>query len=138
MIITETKVRVRYGEIDQMGFVYYGNYPEYYEVGRTEALRSMGTSYRALEESGILMPVINLSIKYIKPGKYDDLLTIRTIVKEVPKTRMNFVYEIYNEAKELINVGETTLIFLSKERNRPVACPDWLREVFAKFDKPTQ
>ena len=135
MIVSETKIRVRYGETDQMGFVYYGNYPEYYEVGRTEALRTMGTSYDALEESGVLMPVINMSIKYIKPGRYDDLLTIRTIIKEVPNTRMHFLYEVYNQAGEMINVGETTLIFLSKERNRPVACPDWLRDIFQKYDK---
>ena len=135
MIVSETKIRVRYGETDQMGFVYYGNYPEYYEVGRTESLRTMGTSYDALEESGVLMPVINMSIKYIKPGRYDDLLTIRTIIKQVPNTRMHFIYEVYNQAGEMINVGETTLIFLSKERNRPIACPDWLREIFEKFDK---
>jgi len=135
MIVTETKIRVRYGEIDQMGFVYYGNYPEYYEVGRTEALRSMGTSYNAVEESGVLMPVINMNVKYIKPGRYDDLLTIKTIIKEVPRTRMNFIYEIYNQEGEMINVGETTLIFLSKERNKPIVCPDWLREIFEKFDK---
>jgi len=135
MIVTETKIRVRYGEIDQMGSVSYGNYPEYYEVGRTEALRSMGTSYNAVEESGVLMPVINMNVKYIKPGRYDDLLTIKTIIKEVPRTRMNFIYEIYNQEGEMINVGETTLIFLSKERNKPIVCPDWLRAIFEKFDK---
>jgi len=117
-----------------MGFVYYGNYPEYYEVGRTEALRQLGTSYKQLEDEGILMPVIKMNVRYIKPGRYDDLLTIKTIVKEVPRTRMEFVYEIYNESGELINVGETTLIFLSKERNKPVACPEWLTEIFAKND----
>ena len=134
MLVTETKIRVRYGETDQMGFVYYGNYPEYYEVGRTEALRQLGTSYKQLEDEGILMPVIKMNVRYIKPGRYDDLLTIKTIVKEVPRTRMEFVYEIYNESGELINVGETTLIFLSKERNKPVVCPEWLAEVFAKND----
>jgi acyl-CoA thioester hydrolase len=134
MLVTETKIRVRYGETDQMGFVYYGNYPEYYEVGRTEALRQLGTSYKQLEDEGILMPVIKMNVRYIKPGRYDDLLTIKTIVKEVPRTRMEFVYEIYNESGELINVGETTLIFLSKERNKPVACPEWLAEIFAKND----
>ncbi len=135
MIISETKIRVRYGETDQMGFVYYGNYPEYYEVGRTEALRQLGTSYKQLEEEGILMPVINMNVKYIKPGRYDDLLTVKTIVAKVPETRMEFVYEIYNGDGEMINRGETTLIFLSKERNRPVACPRWLKEVFEKHMK---
>ena len=130
MLISETKIRVRYGETDQMGFVYYGNYPLYYEVGRTEALRQLGTSYKKLEEEGILMPVVELKVKYIASGRYDDLLTVRTIVEEVPQTRMRFVYEIYNEAGKMINRGETTLIFLSKERNRPVRCPQWLQEVF--------
>ena len=130
MLVSETKIRVRYGETDQMGFVYYGNYPLYYEVGRTEALRQLGTSYKALEEDGILMPVIDMSVKYIASGRYDDVLTIKTIVREVPETRMKFVYEIYNEAGKMINRGETTLIFLSKDRNRPVRCPGWLQELF--------
>lgn len=132
MIVNETKIRVRYAETDQMGFVYYGNYPQYYEVGRVEAMRSLGTSYKALEDSGILMPVIDMNVKYYEPGRYDDLLTIKTIVPEIPKTRMKFIYEIYNQGGKLINRGETTLIFLSKERNRPVACPAWLSTIFEK------
>ncbi len=132
MIVSEIKLRVRYGETDQMGFVYYGNYPEYYEVGRTEALRTLGTSYKELEDNGIFMPVINMSIKYIKPGKYDDLLTIKTIINELPRTRMNFIYEIYNQQNEMINRGETTLIFLSKEKNKPIICPEWLNKIFKK------
>ena len=130
MFISETKIRVRYAETDQMGFVYYGNYPQYYEVGRTEALRTLGTSYKKLEEYGVMMPVIDMNVKYLKSGRYDDLLTIKTSVVEIPETRMKFKYEIFNEAGELLNVGETTLIFLSKERNRPVRCPDWMKELF--------
>ncbi len=130
MYISETQVRVRYAETDQMGFVYHGNYPAYYEVGRTEALRSLGTSYHELEERGVMMPVIDMKMKYIKPGRYDDLLTIRTIIPEVPVTRMQFIYEIYNEAGTMINRGENTLIFLSKERNRPVRCPEWLHKIY--------
>ena len=132
MYISETQVRVRYAETDQMGFVYYGNYPAYYEVGRTEALRQLGTSYFQLEEEGVMMPVIDMNIKYIQPGRYDDLLTIRTTVPEVPKTRMQFIYEIFNNDGKLINRGETTLIFMSKERNRPVRCPAYLTEIFEK------
>ena len=133
MFISETKIRVRYAETDQMGFVYYGNYPQYYEVGRTEALRSLGTSYKDLEEFGVMMPVIDMNVKYLKSGRYDDLLTIKTFVVEVPETRMKFKYEIFNEAGELLNVGETTLIFLSKERNRPVRCPEWMQNLFKPF-----
>lgn len=136
MIVNETKIRVRYGETDQMGFVYYGNYPQFYEVGRTESLRNMGTSYKDLEDFGIWMPVISMNLRYVKPGRYDDLLTIKTIVKDLPETRMVFFYEVYNEAGELLNKGETTLIFLSKEKNRPVRCPEWLLDIFRKeFNK---
>jgi len=130
MIVSETKIRVRYAETDQMGYVYYGNYATYYEVGRTNALRDLGTTYHALEKAGVMMPVIKMNIQYKSPAKYDDLLTIKTIVKEVPKMRMNFIYEIYNEAGELLNIGETTLVFISMDRMRPVACPDWLHEIF--------
>jgi len=132
MYISETKIRVRYSETDQMGYVYYGNYPAFYEVGRTEALRQMGTSYDALEKGGVMMPVASLSIKYVKPAKYDDLLTIKTIVKELPRMRMFFTYEVYNEAGELLNNGETVLAFIDMKRNRPVPCPEWLLEIFEK------
>ncbi len=132
MFISETQIRVRYAETDQMGYVYYGNYPAYYEVGRTEALRQLGTSYHNLENKGIMMPVIDLNIKYLKPAKYDDLLTIKTIIKEIPKMRMHFFYEVYNSDNILLNQGETTLVFISMERNRPVACPKWLKEIFEK------
>jgi len=136
MYVSETQIRVRYAETDQMGFVYYGNYPAYYEVGRTEGLRQLGTSYFQLEEEGIIMPVIDLNVKYIQPGRYDDLLTVRTTVPEIPKTRMQFIYEIFNEQGTLINRGETTLIFMSKERNRPVRCPAWFQKLFEiEFDK---
>jgi len=132
MIASETKIRVRYAETDQMGYVYYGNYATYYEVGRTNALRDLGTTYNTLEQKGVMMPVASMNIKYLKPAKYDDLLTIKTIVKEVPRMRMNFIYEVYNEAGELLNIGETTLAFISKERMRPVACPDWLSTIFTR------
>lgn len=132
MYISETNIRVRYAETDQMGYVYYGNYPAFFEVGRTEALRQLGTSYHQLEERKVMMPVISMNLKYFKPGKYDDLLTIRTTIKEVPKMRMFFIYEVFNEAGELLCSGETILVFVSMERNRPVPCPDWLTDIFEK------
>ncbi len=82
MIRNETKLRVRYGETDQMGYVYYGNYAEYFEVGRVEWLRNLGISYKSLEESKIMLPVLHLNINYLKPAKYDDLLTIITTLKK--------------------------------------------------------
>ena len=130
MYISETQIRVRYAETDQMGYVYYGNYPAYFEVGRTEALRQLGTSYFKMEEMGVMMPVASLSLKYHKPAKYDDLLTIKTIIKEVPKMRMHFFYEIYNEGGTLLNTGESVLAFISNERQRPIPCPDWLAKIF--------
>ena len=124
MYISETQVRVRYAETDQMGYVYYGNYAQYYEVGRVEALRQLGMSYKAMEESGVMLPVHTFSIKYLKPALYDNLLTIITKIKEIPRARITFYYEIYNEQDVLLNEGETTLVFISMATNKPCAAPD--------------
>lgn len=132
MIKTETTLRVRYGETDQMGFVYYGNYAQYYEVGRVEAMRSLGFSYREMEESGILMPVINLTINYKKPALYDDEVRVVTMVKEMPKVRITFDYECYNQKNDLLNTGSVTLVFIDKTKNKPVIPPDWFLEGFKK------
>ncbi len=132
MIKTETTLRVRYGETDQMGFVYYGNYAQYYEVGRVEAMRSLGFSYREMEEGGILMPVINLTINYKKPALYDDEVRVVTMVKEMPKVRITFDYECYNQKNDLLNTGSVTLVFIDKTRNKPTVPPDWFLEGFRK------
>jgi acyl-CoA thioester hydrolase len=125
MYISETQIRVRYGETDQMGYVYYGNYPAYYEVGRAEAMRKLGMTYRQMEEKGVMMPIASMQLKYIRPAHYDDLLTVRTIVKEFPKVRMHFYYEVYNEKGKLINQGETILAFVDINSGRPCPAPDW-------------
>jgi len=124
MFESETKIRVRYGETDQMGYVYYGNYAEFYEVARVEMLRKLGMTYKWMESSGIMMPVLELKCKYIKPAYYDDEITIKVIVKELPKTRIIFNYELYNEQGELINLGETTLVFVNIETKRPTVGPE--------------
>ena len=126
---SETKIRVRYAETDQAGFVYYGNYAQYYEVGRVEALRKLGYTYKELEEKGIIMPVLSMNIKYIRPALYDDLLTIKTIIREAPVTRMNFEYEILNESGRLLNKGETTLVFISKETYKTKKAPKWFTDL---------
>ena len=108
MFSTETNLRVRYAETDRMGYVYYGNYASYYEVGRVEALRSLGMSYREMEDSGIMLPVLTYNIKYFKPSFYDDLLTIQTIIPEIPGTRIKFLYKMFNTERVLLNEGETT------------------------------
>ena len=117
-------MRVRYGETDRMGYSYYGNYAEYYEVGRVEALRKLGWNYKEMEDSGILLPVYTFSIKYLKPALYDDLLVVKTMIKELPKTRIRFDYEMYNEKGEKLNEGETTLVFVDAASKRPRSAPE--------------
>lgn len=133
MFVSETTIRVRYAETDQMGFVYYGNYATYYEVARVEALRSIGMTYKGLEEQGVLMPVLELKSKYIRPAKYDDLLTIKTSIPQMPSTRMFFSYEVFKENGELINKGETTLVFIDKHTGRPCNAPHVLETTMKRF-----
>ena len=135
MIKTETTLRVRYAETDQMGYVYYGNYAQYYEVGRVEAMRSLGFSYKEMEERGILMPVINLNVNYKKPALYDDEVKIVTMVKTLPNVRITFEYECYNQLDELINTGSVTLVFIDKLKNKLTMPPDWFMNAFvSKFN----
>ncbi|CAH0251020.1 Acyl-CoA thioester hydrolase YbgC [Pedobacter sp. Bi27] len=119
-----TKIRVRYGETDQMGYMYYGNYAQYYEVGRVEMLRSLGMSYSSMEADGIMMPVLELKCKYIKPALYDQEITVKTIIKTLPGIRIFFEYELYNEKEELINIGATTLVFVDMKKNKPTNPPE--------------
>lgn len=114
-----TKIRVRYAETDQMGYMYYGNYAQYYEVGRVEMLRSLGMTYRSMEQSGVMMPVLDMKCKFIKPALYDEELTVNVIVEKMPGIRMHFRYELFNEKNELINLGETTLVFVDMKKNKP-------------------
>lgn len=119
MIAHEIQIRVRYAETDQMGYVYYGNYATYFEVARVETFRSLGFSYKEMEEAGIMMPVLEYKTKFIRPATYDDLLTVKIFVKEKPKLRIKFDYEVYNEEGTLLNISETTLVFISKETGKP-------------------
>jgi len=124
MYTTETHVRVRYGETDKMGFSYYGNYTLYFEVGRTEMLRTLGFTYKQWEDSGILLPVRSLSISYHAPAYYDDLLLVRTTLKGIPSSRIIFDYEVFNEAGDLICTGNTVLVFVDEQTRRPTRPPD--------------
>ena len=133
MYISETTVRVRYAETDKMGYVYYGNYTHYYEVGRVEALRQLGTSYKEMEDNGVMLPVYTCSLKYLKPAVYDDLLVIRTTIKELPTAKISFEYEIYNQKQELLNTGNTTLVFIDMKTNKPRPAPDSFLEKIRKF-----
>jgi acyl-CoA thioester hydrolase len=114
-----TKIRVRYGETDQMGYMYYGNYAEFYEVGRVEMLRSLGLTYSGMEESGIMMPVLEMNCKYLKPALYDEEIAVRVIMDKMPGIRIHFRYELFNEKSELINTGSTLLVFVNMNTNRP-------------------
>jgi acyl-CoA thioester hydrolase len=116
-----SQIRVRYADTDQMGYCYYGNYPTFLEVGRVEALRTLGLTYKTMEEQGHLMPVADLKINYLRPAYYDDLLTILTRILRIEGSRVYFDYVIFNEKKERIITATTTLVFVSKDTMRPVA-----------------
>lgn len=127
----EFKVRVRYAETDQMGVVYHGNYAQYFEMGRVEWLRNLGLSYAFMEENGIMLPVVSLTLNYKKPAKYDDLLTVRTILKKQESVKIEFDYEIYNEKGELLTTGNSVLVFVDMKTGRPVLPPEYVLEKIA-------
>jgi acyl-CoA thioester hydrolase len=136
MFISNTAIRVRYGETDQMGYLYYGNYALYYEVGRAEAIRELGFTYRELEEQGVIMPVAELNVKYYRPAFYDDLITVKTILKVLPENhKIQFHSELYNEKGELLNVGVTTLAFIDVATKQKTALPPALKERLEPFFK---
>ncbi len=121
-------LRIRYGETDQMGVVYHGNYPQYLELGRVEWLRSLGISYKSMEDDGCILPVISLSINYKKPAVYDELITVTTQLVKIPTVRIEFEYEITDENQGLIATAKTQLAFLDKSTRRPMRCPDYLMQ----------
>lgn len=133
MFTAKTQIRVRYAETDQMGIVYYGNYAMYYEVARVECLRSLGLPYKELEDQGFIMPVLENYSKYIGPAKYDELLSINVSIKEKPKVRITFYCDIFNEKNELINVGKTILVFVSKETGKPCKIPEQMQVLLSNY-----
>jgi len=124
----EFKVRVRYAETDQMGVVYHGNYAQYFEMGRVEWLRNLGLSYSVMEKQGVMLPVVSLTLNYKKPARYDDLLKVRTIFKKQEGVKIEFDYEIYNEAAELLTIGNSILVFVDMKTGRPVTPPDYVKK----------
>lgn len=126
-------LRVRYGETDQMGYCYYGNYAQYFEVGRVEAMREVGMSYKSLEEKGVMLPVSEFKVNYKFPAKYDDLLSITTKITALKGARIVFRYIIHNENEQLIAEAETTLVFVAKETMRPISPPKEFVEVLSKY-----
>jgi acyl-CoA thioester hydrolase len=128
------KLRVRYGETDQMGYCYYGNYAQYFEVGRVETLREIGMSYKNLEEMGIMLPVSKYSVRYKSPAKYDDELTIETTITEIQSARIEFSYTVHNASGSLVANAETTLVFVSKDTMKPIKAPEFFLEKFQKLN----
>ncbi len=119
MFTHTTKIRVRYGETDQMGYMYYGNYAGFFEVGRVEMLRSIGLTYKWMEETGIMMPVLELKCRYLKPAFYDEEISIKVTMEKMPGVKIHFKYELFNEKEELIHIGETLLAFINMKTGRP-------------------
>jgi acyl-CoA thioester hydrolase len=131
-----TQIRVRYGETDQMGYLYYGYYALYYEVGRAELIRELGYTYRELEEMGVMMPVVELNAKYFRPALYDNLITVKTILKELPDgPKIQFHSELYNEQGELLNKGITTLVFYDPKEKKKIDMPHELMHRLAPYFK---
>lgn len=130
MYTSETNIRVRYGETDQMGYLYYGFYALYYEQGRTEAIRQLGLTYKSLEEAGIMMPVVEMNARYLRPAFYDDLVTVRTQVRVLddPENKIRFHCELFNEKKKKLNESVVTLVFYDMALKKTVSMPSMLRE----------
>ena len=134
MFITETYIRVRYAETDQMNVVYYGNYAQYFEVARAESIRNLGFTYKEMEASGVIMPVVEMQTKYLRPAHYDDLLTIKTILKELPVDhRIIFEHEVYNQQKKLLTIGKVILYFVKIDSFEKTQMPKGLRSVLQTF-----
>ncbi len=124
------QVRVRYAETDQMGVVYHGNYAQYFEMGRVEWLRNMGVSYKWMEQNGVMLPVVSLTMNYKKPARYDDLLTIKTKMLKLSSVKIEFDYEITNENNELLTTGYSVLVFVDMKTGRPTAPPKYILDLF--------
>ena len=120
------KVRIRYSETDQMGYVYYGNYARFYEIGRTELMRSLGIHYKSMEDHGIMMPVVSMEVKYLRPAVYDDIIEIRTQIKKLTKDSVVFISVIYNEKNELLNRGIVKLCFIDKATHQRIPTPSFI------------
>ena len=125
MHINSIQFRIRYSETDQMGYAHHGNYAQYFEMGRTEWLRELGISYKQMEEDGIMLPVISLNTNYLKPAKYDDVLTLKTTLAKSPSAKIEFYYEIYRD-DELLTTANVVLVFVDMKKNKPIRAPKHL------------
>jgi acyl-CoA thioester hydrolase len=134
LFITETKIRIHYALTDQMGVVYHGHYAQFYEIGRGEAIREIGFTYKDIEAMGIIMPVVDIHSRFLRPAKYDDLITVKTSLKELPlHHKIVFHSEIYNENGELINIGDVTLYFMEAKEMQRCEIPSALKLKLEKY-----
>ncbi len=134
MFTTETQIRVHYALIDQMGVVYHGHYAQFYEIGRTEAIRQIGYTYKDIEAMGIIMPVVDMHCRFLRPARYHDLLTVKTILKDMHGGhKIVFHTEIYNQHDELLNTGVTTLYFMDAANMKRCDMPALLKEKLAQY-----
>ena len=134
MYETLTQIRVRYAETDQMNVVYYGNYAQYFEVGRVESIRNLGITYKDIEASGVIMPVVEMHVKYLRSARYDDLLTIKTTLRELPVDhKIEFYQEVFNESGKLLTSGKVVLYFLNAASYEKTAMPASLTEKLRPF-----
>lgn len=129
-----SSVKVRYGETDQMGVVYHGNYAQYLEVARIDWLSDLGVSYKKMEENGVMLPVYDMRYSFLKPAFFDDLLTVKTTLRKIPRASIVFDYEIYNQNQELLTRAETTLVFVDMKTNRPTRCPQYILDLLLDQD----
>lgn len=137
MFITETQIRIHYALTDQMGVVYHGHYAQFYEIGRSEAIRQIGYTYKDVEAMGIMMPVVEINSRFLRPARYDDLITVKTTLKELPTNfKIVFHSEIFNEQDELLNTGEVTLFFADAKTMKRCNMPEVLREKLSKYFAP--
>jgi len=129
MYTTETQIRIHYALTDQMGVVYHGHYAQFYEIGRGESIRVLGYSYKDIEAMGIIMPVVDIHSRFLRPAKYDDLITVKTTLRELPNShKIIFHSDIYNEQDELLNTGDVTLYFMEASTMNRCNMPEALRE----------
>ena len=138
LIENTIQLRPRYGEVDQMGYVYHANYVSYCHQARTELLRRLNIDDKTLEENYIMLPVISMNLKYHKPAGYDELLTIKTSIPEIPATRFSFHFEIRNEKDELVCTAASTTVFVDSRTRKPMRAPPIIIEAIEKQLKTQQ
>ena len=134
MFESTTQIRVRYAETDQMDVVYHGNYAQYFEVARAEAIRKLGFTYKNMETLGTYMPITELHCRYLRPAHYDDLLSVKVILRSLPKGhRIEFDHEVYNEAGDLLTTGKVVLYFIHAATKQKTTMPHELMEKLSPF-----